>query len=352
MLGPYFRTDKLSDTAYGYEFCRFLRTQTWYRSDKGAKVRKPLPYEMVTQILVKETPLCKIAHMDAEQGLTYMKSGWGRSNIKGNTIEALHNQCYAKFLEKVRKSPQVGVDVAERHQTYRMIASILKGLRRPIQNLTKVAKRYRSKPLSSAMSDMPDLWLAFHFGVEPLIKDLFDLLERLEQPAEAKVIYAYRKKTITYNETSYGTTYAERYKLGVRIAAHVTRVDERTALMSDLGLINPASIAWELVPFSFVVDWFYPVGQYISSMSDLLGYKFQDAYSTWYISGTEDQTATTVGPLYNGTISWKAYKVRRRLENPKMVSQYFRIPDAISPSRAATSISLLLQQLKNVRSRT
>jgi hypothetical protein len=39
-----------------------------------------------------------------------------------------------------------------------------------------------------------------------------------------------------------------------------------------LGIFNPLLIGWELVPFSFVVDWFIPVGSYLEGIDALLGY--------------------------------------------------------------------------------
>jgi hypothetical protein len=41
-----------------------------------------------------------------------------------------------------------------------------------------------------------------------------------------------------------------------------------------LGLTNPLAIAWELVPFSFVLDWLVPVGTWLQSLDATLGVKF------------------------------------------------------------------------------
>jgi hypothetical protein len=37
------------------------------------------------------------------------------------------------------------------------------------------------------------------------------------------------------------------------------------------GISNPALVAWELVPFSFVADWFVPVGDWLKQLDALLG---------------------------------------------------------------------------------
>jgi hypothetical protein len=44
--------------------------------------------------------------------------------------------------------------------------------------------------------------------------------------------------------------------------------------------LNPLSVAWELVPYSFVVDWFYDVGSYMRNLETALLYdnKFKSGF--------------------------------------------------------------------------
>jgi len=46
---------------------------------------------------------------------------------------------------------------------------------------------------------------------------------------------------------------------------------DTTRLAHSLGLDNPLLLAWELVPFSFVVDWFVRVGEWIDAICALTG---------------------------------------------------------------------------------
>jgi hypothetical protein len=36
-----------------------------------------------------------------------------------------------------------------------------------------------------------------------------------------------------------------------------------------LGLYDPAGLAWELLPFSFVADWFVPIGNYLENLNKI-----------------------------------------------------------------------------------
>lgn len=37
-------------------------------------------------------------------------------------------------------------------------------------------------------------------------------------------------------------------------------------------MLNPQSIAWELTPWSFVIDWFIPIGNYLNNLDAFASY--------------------------------------------------------------------------------
>jgi hypothetical protein len=41
--------------------------------------------------------------------------------------------------------------------------------------------------------------------------------------------------------------------------------------LAQIGITNPALLVWELIPYSFVVDWMIPVGDWLSSLDALVG---------------------------------------------------------------------------------
>lgn len=47
------------------------------------------------------------------------------------------------------------------------------------------------------------------------------------------------------------------------------------ATAASLGLTNPLELAWEELPFSFVADWFVPVGNYLSTIDATYGWTFK-----------------------------------------------------------------------------
>jgi len=47
----------------------------------------------------------------------------------------------------------------------------------------------------------------------------------------------------------------------------IYRMTEELSEQRKLGLLDPVSIAWERVPYSFVADWFVPIGTYLSNLA-------------------------------------------------------------------------------------
>jgi len=61
--------------------------------------------------------------------------------------------------------------------------------------------------------------------------------------------------------------------------------------VSQLGLVNPAEIVWEMMPYSFIADWFVPIGPWIGSLTADIGYTFKGgSYSV--ISRSEEQVVS------------------------------------------------------------
>lgn len=136
-------------------------------------------------------------------------------------------------------------------------------------------------------------------------------------------------------------------KVSCHITAYVKVVNPNLAMAGELGLLNPLSIAWQVIPFSFLVDWFGNIGQVLSSFSDLVGYEVIHASHTF--SGNLEMVRQGIinapNSPTNATLycqcSAKSSPMVRKMGLPSPVLQ-FRFPERLSITRAATSISLLV----------
>jgi hypothetical protein len=89
----------------------------------------------------------------------------------------------------------------------------------------------------------------------------------------------------------------------------VCRVSNQSAFdLARITSLNPVSIAWELVPFSFVFDWFWDVGGYLSLQEAAWGrgLTFVRGYKT--VTYVHDITALCVQDKTNvGSGYWSCY---------------------------------------------
>lgn len=63
--------------------------------------------------------------------------------------------------------------------------------------------------------------------------------------------------------------------------------NDALAAFQQMGLVNPALVAWELVPYSFVFDWFIQVGDWLTAQTALAGVDLLSAM----VSTSEPRTA-------------------------------------------------------------
>lgn len=237
----------------------------------------------------------------------------------------LQEKLYGKFREAAYATLQLGADFGERRQTLDLIGNSLKMARRPLETvggyLKKVAKRRNLKSAASLLlKDSAQALLAFRYGVLPLMQTVWGLRDVLSKPFPRHSINVratselVRTQVVTNPTRSYRqeTTTWSVIRGGMGAKAEVATPISFS--MDQLGLINPLSVAWELVPFSFVVDWFLPIGKYISSLSDFAGVKFTDAHYTLVLNARVKRER----PLQGKQCTDRAFCINRVLQSPSL----------------------------------
>lgn len=188
----------------------------------------------------------------------------------------------------------LAVAFAERNKTARMIGDTAIQLVRSARLLRKgnfwgAARELGiNNPRKPRGSSVTARWLELQYGWKPLLSDVYgsvDALARRDKSdwiVTAKSAYSepvegwYDTETMSpsvspFLDSDYGFGFAAGFR-GAFCRIDAIPENDLLKVMSSLGVTNPGLIAWELVPFSFVVDWFLPVGDFIDQLDALLGY--------------------------------------------------------------------------------
>lgn len=299
--------------------------------------------------------------LDGGHSGSYTRAGVGSVKIpKYTDLEA---RVESKLLNKVRSIDlDLGIALGEYHETAMFVrdamlvtSRAIRSLRRGdipgmLRHLTFGDKKVRRK-----LRDIPDFGsqklLAFNFGFTPLANDVVAACKLLEEGLKSDpVIVVHSSASEGFygaKATSSGTASFE-VSGDIRCHGKLTySIDDMTwYTLEQLGLTNPAAVVWELVPLSFVVDWFLPIGNFIRNIQPPQGVSFLDGWTYTKAKGVLSRTTDYENPspgLHTVGYSREKYKQRKLLNafpTPK-----FTVPDlSISKGQVASAMALLWQR--------
>lgn len=217
------------------------------------------------------------------------------------------------------------------------------------------------------------LWLEYWMGWAPLHGDIAHAINTLTagpQTSTKHFSVGVRQSSSRSNKYGNWTPDASRYIKWIKefssestFSAYgdVTVANHNSNLATQLGFTNPVLTAWQLVPFSFIADWFVNVGQVLGSLTDFAGLTFtntgrgekhevklsSDRYVGdfywnywWDASGSHQTRVYTYTASRQDAFCTYLYRLPGSLPLPRLDIARF---DKLSLTRAATSISLLTE---------
>jgi hypothetical protein len=340
-------------TSSGTPYTENLRNVSIVPPNAGSVIGSYV-YKYPNTIIYSQAP--SIAHLEE----AYTKA---RAQLAGK-VNDLHVNLGEAFAER-RQTANLLTSTASR------IASAALALKRgrlgdfatalSIEKLGKAeAKRVLKTPVTKRLSQH---WLEYKYGWQPLLQDAYGAAELLSQHA--------REDGVSYSSTGKGTAREQSYvnsppapyiresmqlvKSSVHIGVTYRLDDESRAGLASTGLSNPALLAWELLPYSFVVDWFVPVGGFLQALDAFSGFTFRDGYVVRF--SKKQYQLTCMGNEYvenfgtyktyrseQGSCTYELVKFDRvRLDSfPSVGLPYFKNPLGGEPlNRLATATALL-----------
>jgi hypothetical protein len=238
----------------------------------------------------------------------------------------LYNQCLADMLEKLR-SGEVGsgLDLSVSILEGRQVAKMVGGLTPLLSYVRSVRPRtlygwwlewkYKDRLKNDwkylrdnhlTRDSVGKKWLAWQYGWRPLAQDVYNTADaimnrRLNQYARITGKardHSMDSKTFTGTLFTGSKETVDRFSQRRMMMRCEFSMDNTTKQqLAGYTSLNPVSILYELMPYSFVVDWVINIGGYLRSMETSLLYKqaFKRGFS---VQGFRDLQSGFVTGLY------------------------------------------------------
>lgn len=257
----------------------------------------------------------------------------------------------------------LGESLGEYKETVRAFRKPLHGLRSLLS-----ASLFSRKGSLRKLRDASSLWLEFRYGWAPLVGTINDLIKKRHNITDGAIYESFAKERVTLQSTNSiysriknsgtylkaeGTVQTVTTKRGV-VYYRVRDANELTRVRYGMAPIwSVPALAWEFTRLSFVVDWWFNVGNFIQWMTpapyiEILGYTYSEK-----ISKSSQSLLTGIG-LSSGvqeTASGAAFEellsYRREVVEPAIIG----LPDFSSEFKsvlhAVDSLGLIIQSLPN-----
>lgn len=260
----------------GYTLSGFEAEKIWSGGDSpDPRSRQENPF--TCSILIRNEPVFKWG--DKGQYTGTVSSCWGGSpdfeplppgkldELRINSLKRvlgkykLHDFNMATFLGELPET--VGTVADSALAIFRSYREVRKGRFGKAVKILRDINNSRDRDFSIDKYASSN-WLALRYGWIPLIGDAFSAVEAYE--ATSKASRGKRKKFFRGRSKFVRKARAPTAGPSSRTVHYdqvLLRTETQPTTLQSLGFSDPELVAWELVPFSFVVDWFYSVGTYL-----------------------------------------------------------------------------------------
>lgn len=206
---------------------------------------------------------------------------------------SLINAAKVDALNKLKgQELNLGTFLAEGRQTIKMFGNVTSFIAKQVNNFRRkspgewlLVKQWQRGNLSRDLWHcIPQSWLELQYGWKPFMSDVFGGISHLQHRSRFTLptvsCHSHKSGRVDMIETRGGRDgssvklkFANQQDVWVHLVYQMN--NPGLAEISSLGLINPVEIVWELVPYSFVVDWFLPIGPWLSSLTADVGLSFK-----------------------------------------------------------------------------
>jgi len=276
--------------------------------------------------------------------------------------DVLYNKCLGKIPRRVNGAQfNLPLFVKEWKQTAKMVTDLSRD----------IATKF--KGVNRGSRDLQNLWLEYRYGWRLAVMDIYDGLCAVHDLRTRSPSFRVRAECQTNTSwvgtpspvTWYGPLFSPTADIrldcsatwGTTLAIRYRDPHPWLGTLQQFGITNPIGLLWEIIPYSFVIDWLIPVSDYLQTLDTWYGKEFVSGCRTdwWeYTYKTTsrnflDQYQPAWVPIGDGLPS--VITVRRRFFKRTVLSSFpsASLPDiqlSLNASRMTDAVALMLQRVK------
>jgi len=224
----------------------------------------------------------------------------GLVSVNSNIV----NRAVAEALNKVRNNRiELGTSLAEAGRTIDHLAGLCARLVRlysAFRSRAGFARTFQefmsaSRGSSRTARAASKAWLEYKYAITPLMSDIRSVMDIAQKGLSRDTLLFNVQRTVTGPLAPDGfimtsserpnSTISGRMEESAKVTFWGRIMDPRLTMYTALGLDNPWAIAWEIVPFSFVIDWLLPIGDWLRSITATLGVTYVDGHIVRRVCG-------------------------------------------------------------------
>lgn len=271
------------------------------------------------------------------------------------SLDNAESRSLTQARERLRdpNSFSLGVAIGEARHTANLfagtsgtMAGALLNFRRHANSISSWSARERALATAGA-------WLEGYYGWGSLARDAFSLSKKLNKKLKVPLTVSSKSWTKFSDVRDYHQTSRFRETSTVSSGGCLVKYQANIELplareFESWGITNPLSIAWELSSLSFVLDWFIPIGNVLSSLSATAGLSFADGASSRTLtcrstSRYNDQNPYAPTPTGRGAYVTEVKDFRRRPMAAFALPQLYANENPFSTNRVISAVALITQ---------
>jgi len=286
-----------------------------------------------------------------------------RIDVTGLRSSQANNVIVKALVKMADAKVNVAVAYAEAHKTSDLILDTARRVEKAYRAFRKGDLRGIAQNLNITPKRLHKSWLEYKYGWLPLLMDVKGAAEYFAQQhlvrpttftvsATEEVV---KTSTWKYTQAMYGSgalfdsTYFLSVHLKTRVKIWCELTSPHLSTMQQLGLTNPALVAWELVPFSFVFDWFVQVGDWLTAATAQQGVTIKRAMLSYVEDDGHTYTQPPTTSVVSGTLyetAGQAYaaserRYSRSIPDLSIFSLYPPVTNSFDFKKLVTSLALI-----------